>query len=98
LVDTYNKTFNNLAADASYNNKALIFSYLQGLNDFIHSQIMLMSTFPTTLQEYQDKAAEFDICCNYNDSKTLDPYAQHKESNNNNELGSRTNPIQVERR
>jgi hypothetical protein len=27
-VDTYNKTFNDLATDASYNDEALIFSYL----------------------------------------------------------------------
>jgi hypothetical protein len=57
-----------------------------------------MSTLPTTLQEYQDKASEFDIRRNYNNDKALDPYAQRKESNNNNGLGSRTNPIHVERR
>jgi hypothetical protein len=97
-VDTYNETFNDLATDASYKDEALIFSYLRGLNNSIHSQIMLMSTLPTTLQEYQDKASEFNIRRNYNNDKALDPYAQRKESNNNNELGSRTNPIHVERR
>jgi hypothetical protein len=56
-----------------------------------------MSMLPTMLQEYQDKVSEFDIHCNYNNSKALDPYAQRKESNNKNELGLRTNLIHVER-
>jgi hypothetical protein len=74
-VDSYNKIFNSLATDASYNDEALIHIYMQGLNDSIHSQILLMSTLPTTLQGMQDKAAEFDICRNYNNSKAFDPYA-----------------------
>jgi hypothetical protein len=38
-VDTYNKTFNDLATNASYNDEALIHIYMQGLNGSIHSQI-----------------------------------------------------------
>jgi hypothetical protein len=94
-VDTYNDIFNNYATDANYNDEALCFMYMQGLNDNIHSQIMLMSTMPTTLQELQDKAAKFDIRCNYNNSKALDPYACRND--NHNELGSCSNPIHVER-
>jgi hypothetical protein len=74
-VDTYNNIFNNYGADANFDNEALHFMYMQGLNNNIHSQIMLMSVVPTTLQEMQDKASEFDIRCNYNNSKVLDSYA-----------------------
>jgi hypothetical protein len=94
-VDTYNDTFNNYTADANYDNEALRFMYMQGLNESIHSQIMLMSVIPTTLQDLQDKASEFDIRRNFNNNKTLDPYARRSD---NNELGSCANPIHVERR
>jgi hypothetical protein len=57
-VDTYNNTFNNYAADTNYNNEVLRFMYMQGLNESIHGQIMLMSVIPTTLHELQDKASE----------------------------------------
>jgi hypothetical protein len=70
-VDTYNNMFNSYATDANYNNEALRFMYMQGLNKSIHSQIMLMSTLPTTLQDLQDKASEFDIHRNYNNSKAM---------------------------
>jgi hypothetical protein len=90
-------TFNNYAADINFNNEALLFMYMQGLNNNIHSQIMLMSVIPTTLQEMQDKASEFNIRCNYNNSKALDSYACCNNINNNNEPGSHANPLHVER-
>jgi hypothetical protein len=94
-VDTYNDTFNNYAADTNYDNEVLCFMYMQGLNESILGQIMLMSVVPTTLHELQDKASEFDVRRNYNNNKAIDPYARH---NDNKELGSRANPIHVERR
>jgi hypothetical protein len=95
-VDAYNDIFNGYATDANYNDEALCFMYMQGRNESIHNQIMLMSTLPTTLQDLQDKASKFDICCNYNNNKAMDPYARRND--NNNELGSCSNPIHVERR
>jgi hypothetical protein len=92
-VDTYNDTFNNYAADTNYDNEVLRFMYMQGLNESILGQIMLMSVVPTTLHELQDKASEFDVRRNYNNTKTMDPYARQ---NDNRELGSRANPIHVE--
>lgn len=86
-VDTYNDEFNNLAADTQYDENALRYMYLQGLNQRIQDQINLMSMLPKTIYECQDKAVEFDVRYLYG------PGGDNRRTEYT--AGTKSNPIEI---
>lgn len=60
-VDAYNGAFNTIKEETGFNEAALISQYVKGLKPSIALELLKSENVPTTLANWQDRAARYEI-------------------------------------